>query len=157
MVKGIGWRVLGIKATIYLQHRLRLVSNNEDWERVNLCNTGIRFLPGANQQQPGLIQWAVALNRTGCSLFQSISQRNCCSSQLNGKIPIDFLGTGILTLFLLFVTVKSPWKTLQIERKIFHVLHSSHFPYLFPSFEVAHKGKSSTDWANWETHVAARN
>lgn len=100
--KALDWESWGLKPTIYLQHRLRLVSNNEEWERVNLCNTGIRFLPGANQQQPGLIHWVMALNRTGCSLFQSISQRNCCSSEVNDKNPIDLMEVGILTLFFIF-------------------------------------------------------
>lgn len=67
--KALDWESWGLKPTIYLQHRLRLVSDNEDWERVNPCTAGIRFLPGANQQQPGLIPWVMVLNRTGCSLF----------------------------------------------------------------------------------------
>lgn len=157
MVKGIGLRVLGIKDHYLSAAQSQMVGNNEDWERVNLCNPGIRFLPGANQQQPGLIHWVMALNRTGCSLFQSISQRHCCSSEVNNKNPIDFMDVGILTLFFIVCHPEVSLKDSQIQRKIFHVLHFSHFSDLFPSFEVAHKGKSSTEWASWETHVAARN
>lgn len=153
MVKGIGLRVLGIKA-----HYLSAAqAQAAEWQWGLRGGESLQY----RDQIPAWCKSALARADTlrhgteqdRMQPFSKYFTKKLLFLWSQWQKSHWFRGSRILTLFLLFVSLKD----CPDRKENIHVLHFRHFPDLFASFEVAHKMKSSTDWANWETHVAARN